>query len=108
MGRPASGIHAAAYAVMEKAGFARHFKVRSGHGIGVIMHDFPERLPWEDRPLVEGEAYAVEPGIYIEGVGGFRYSDVIVVTADAPQRITASPKGVEALSIAPALRETGG
>lgn len=98
-GAPVSGIQAAAQAVVEKAGFAEFFRLRAGHGIGVMMHDFPEDLPLADRPLEEGEAYAVEPGLYIPNVGGFRFADIIAITASGAERITKSSKDPEQLRL---------
>ena len=76
-GAPVSGIDAAARRVIEAAGFAPHLLHRSGHGIGVVQHDFPEDVPFNGRPLEAGELYAVEPGLYVPGVGGFRCADVV-------------------------------
>ncbi len=76
-GAPVSGIDRAARRVIEAAGFALHLLHRSGHGIGVVQHDFPEDVPFNGRPLEAGELYAVEPGLYVPGVGGFRCADVV-------------------------------
>ena len=64
-GRPVSGIHMAAQTVFDRAGYAQHFRLRSGHGVGVVIHDFPESLPFENRMLLEGEVYAIEPALFI-------------------------------------------
>lgn len=98
-GQPVSGIQAAAHAVVEKYGFAQHFRLRAGHGIGVMMHDFPEDLPFADRPLEVGEAYAIEPGLYISGVGGFRFADIIAVTEGGAERITQTTKDPARLAL---------
>ncbi len=85
-GRPVCGIHGAARDVIQRAGFDQLFRLRAGHGIGVVMHDFPHNLPFEQRSLVEGETYVVEPGLYLPEIGGFRFADALVVgTADAEQ-----------------------
>jgi Xaa-Pro aminopeptidase len=70
--------------------FASHLLHRSGHGIGVVQHDFPEDVPFNGRPLEAGELYAVEPGLYVPGVGGFRCADVALVGPRA-QRLPAPP-----------------
>lgn len=98
-GRPVAGIDAAAQIVIERAGFGEHVLHRGGHGIGVVMHDFPENVPFNPRPLIEGEVYAVEPGLYVPGTGGFRFADVVVV-GDAPELITHAPKDIASQTIA--------
>lgn len=98
-GRPVAGIDAAAQAVIEKAGFGEHILHRGGHGIGIVMHDFPENVPFNPRPLLENEVYAVEPGLYVPGTGGFRFADVVVV-GDAPEILTRAPKDIALQTIA--------
>jgi Xaa-Pro aminopeptidase/Xaa-Pro dipeptidase len=56
------------------------------------MHDFPEDVPFEGRALLAGETYAVEPGVYIRGVGGFRFADTVAVGDRAPDQLTNAPK----------------
>jgi len=97
-GAPVSGIDAAARRVIEAAGFAPHLLHRSGHGIGVVQHDFPEDLPFNGRALEGGELYAVEPGLYVPGVGGFRCADVVLVGPRA-QRLPAPPKDVASCTV---------
>jgi len=93
-----SGIDKAARRVIEAAGFAPHLLHRSGHGIGVVQHDFPEDVPFNGRPLEAGELYAVEPGLYVPGVGGFRCADVVLVGTRA-QRLPAPPKDIASCTV---------
>ena len=97
-GGPVSGIDRAARRVIEAAGFSPHLLHRSGHGIGVVQHDFPEDVPFNGRPLEAGELYAVEPGLYVPGVGGFRCADVVLVGARA-QRLPAPPKDIASCTV---------
>ncbi|GEP54739.1 M24 family metallopeptidase [Reyranella soli] len=97
-GEPVSGIDRAARRVIEASGFASHLLHRSGHGIGVVQHDFPEDVPFNGRPLEAGELYAVEPGLYVPGVGGFRCADVVLVGTRA-QRLPAPPKDIVSCTI---------
>jgi len=87
-GKAVRGIHEAALAVYERAGVANRYCLRAGHGIGVVMHDFPTALQFEDRALLAGETYAIEPSVCVPGVGGFRFSDSVVVGARQPELIT--------------------
>jgi Xaa-Pro aminopeptidase len=98
-GRSVAAIDGAAQAVIARAGFADHLLHRGGHGIGVTMHDFPEDVPFNPRPLLENEVYAVEPGLYVPGLGGFRFADTVVVGEHEPSRLTLAGKDRAAQTI---------
>jgi len=92
-GRPVAGIHAAAQEVFDRTGVGSHLRLRAGHAIGVVMHDFPENVPFDARPLLERETYVVEPALYLADVGAFRFADAIVIGAQAPEPLTRANKG---------------
>ncbi len=92
-GRPVSAFDAAALAVFERAGYAQHVIHRTGHGVGLAGHEFPDDTAFNQRPLLKHEVFSAEPGIYIYGVGGFRHDDTVIV-ADPPERVTHHPKDV--------------
>lgn len=94
-GNLVSSADAAAQAVYDKAGFAEYINHRTGHGMGIAGHEFPEDMPFNHRPFKEREVYSSEPGIYIMGVGGFRHDDTVIVGADAPEVITTRSKKLE-------------
>lgn len=98
-GNPVAGIHMAAQRVFDDAGYGEHLRIRSGHGIGVVQHDFPTDLPYESRQLLEHEAYAVEPGLFFEDIGAFRFADTIAVGASAPEHLTRASKDRAALAL---------
>ena len=98
-GNPVSAIDAAAQSVIEKAGFAQYIKHRTGHGVGVINHEFPEDMAFCFRPLLDNEVYSIEPGLYVFGVGGFRLDDSVVVGA-VPRSLTTTPRTLEYATIA--------
>ncbi len=91
-GRRVCDIHRAAQSSLDADGLGHHLRLRGGHGIGVSMHDFPEDVPFEGRALLAGETYAVEPGVYIRGVGGFRFADTVAVGDRGPDQLTNAPK----------------
>lgn len=93
-GKPVSGIDAAAQAVIENAGFADHIRHRTGHGMGILCHEFPEDMAYNHRPLLENEVYSVEPGIYVHGLGGFRQDDTVVI-GSCPEILTKSAKDLK-------------
>lgn len=97
-GRPVSGIDAAAQAVIERAGLAEHILHRTGHGIGVLGHEFPEDMPFNNRALLADEVYSAEPGLYVFGLGGFRHDDTVVV-GEVPEVLTKAPKDLRSQTI---------
>ncbi|HEV3186177.1 MAG TPA: M24 family metallopeptidase [Xanthobacteraceae bacterium] len=97
-GNPVSAIDAAAQAVIVAAGFGEHIIHRTGHGMGVQGHEYPDDMPFCHRPLMAGEVYSVEPGIYVYGLGGFRLDDTVVI-GDKPELITQAPRDIKSNTI---------
>jgi len=93
-GRPVCGIDAAAQAEIEKAGYGDLIRHRTGHGIGIMGHEFPEDMAFCQRPLLANEVYSTEPGIYAYGIGGFRMDDTVVI-GDTPRILTGTPKTLD-------------
>ena len=80
-------IDRVARGVIAAAGFGERFIHRTGHGIGVTTHEPPYIVEGEDRPLVPGMCFSIEPGIYLPGRFGVRIEDVVAETADGGQRL---------------------
>jgi Xaa-Pro aminopeptidase len=87
VGTPAEAVDAAARGPITDAGFGEFFVHRTGHGIGVEEHEDPYVVAGNDTPLVAGNAFSVEPGIYLPGRFGFRLEDIVVATAEGPERL---------------------
>jgi Xaa-Pro aminopeptidase len=94
-GNPVSSADEAAQQVIERAGFGEHINHRTGHGIGIAGHEFPDDMPFLHRPFKENEVFSSEPGIYIWGVGGFRHDDTVIVGKKEPEVITKRSRRLE-------------
>ncbi|CAM9151337.1 aminopeptidase P family protein [Mycoplasma marinum] len=63
-------------------GYGEYFGHGTGHGLGVEVHELPNTSVTNNEPLEVGHVVTVEPGIYIEGIGGVRIEDDVLVTKD--------------------------
>ncbi|MFO7941402.1 MAG: Xaa-Pro peptidase family protein [Bacillota bacterium] len=94
-GNPTSSIDSAAQRVIEAAGFGSNIRHRTGHGIGIAGHEYPDDVAFNHRQLKAGEVWSAEPGIYIYGVGGFRHDDTVIVGTEEPEVVTKHSKNIE-------------
>jgi len=89
-GVTAGAIDAAARRVIEAAGYGPQFFHRVGHGLGLDGHEDPSLDPGSELILEPGMVFTIEPGIYIEGFGGVRIEDDIVVRPDGHEVLVMS------------------
>ncbi len=90
-GVTAEQIDAAARDVLAAEGMAEAFVHRTGHGIGLSVHEEPYIVAGNRLELQEGMAFSVEPGIYFPGEWGARIEDIVIVTADGAQSVNNRP-----------------
>ena len=86
-GRAASDVDAAARDHLAAAGYGDAFIHRTGHGIGLEVHEEPYIVAGNDLVLEEGMTFSIEPGIYLAGRFGMRIEDIVAVTADGCERL---------------------
>lgn len=98
-GVTAEQIDAAARDVLADAGLAEYFVHRTGHGIGLSVHEEPYIVAGNDLPLQEGMAFSVEPGIYFPGQWGARIEDIVIVTSDGATSVNNQPHELIAVPI---------
>jgi Xaa-Pro dipeptidase len=98
-GVAAQDVDAAARAVISDAGFGEFFIHRTGHGIGLDVHEDPYIVSGNTLPLEPGMAFSVEPGIYQPGRWGARIEDIVVVTADGVEPLNTRPHELTALPV---------
>jgi Xaa-Pro aminopeptidase len=90
-GVTAEQVDAAARDVLAEQGLADVFVHRTGHGIGLSVHEEPYIVAGNALPLSEGMAFSVEPGIYFPGKWGARIEDIVIVTADGAMPVNSRP-----------------
>lgn len=66
--------------VLEEAGYGEYFSHRTGHGIGLSLHEEPFIMAGNDFVVNTGMAFSIEPGLYFPGAWGARIEDIVVVT----------------------------
>ena len=86
-GVPAAEIDAVARDLITAAGYGEAFLHRTGHGIGMETHEEPYIVASNSEPLVAGNAFSVEPGIYIRDTWGARIEDIVVCTESGGERL---------------------
>ena len=86
-GAAAQDVDRAARAVITEAGYGERFVHRTGHGIGLEVHEPPYIVEGNETPLEAGMTFSDEPGIYLEGRFGVRIEDQVAVTARGAERL---------------------
>ena len=86
-GMRATELDAVARDLITEAGYGEAFLHRTGHGIGLETHEEPYIVSSNTEPLVAGNAFSVEPGIYIRDAWGARIEDIVVCTDAGGERL---------------------
>jgi Xaa-Pro aminopeptidase len=89
---------AAARDKIEAAGLGEKFGHGLGHGVGLQVHEAPRLSRESSDTLVAGNAVTVEPGVYLEGLGGIRIEDLVIIGDEGPEVLTSSTKDLVTVS----------
>ncbi|MFP9061523.1 M24 family metallopeptidase [Natrialbaceae archaeon A-chndr2] len=92
-GVTAESVDRVARDIIEQAGYGDAFVHRTGHGVGLEVHEPPYIVDGNETTLETGMVFSVEPGIYLEGEFGVRLEDLVLVTDDGVERLNESPMG---------------
>lgn len=98
-GAACAEIDCAATGFLRQEGLADYRLHRTGHGLGLGNHEGPWVADGSPQVLAENMLISIEPGIYIPGLGGFRHSDTVLVTASGYEILTHSPEDIGRLSV---------
>jgi len=83
-------VDRAARRIIDEAGYGEAFFHRTGHGIGMETHEEPYIVESNEESLVAGNAFSIEPGIYLVGQWGARIEDIVVCTESGGERLNTS------------------
>jgi D-alanyl-D-alanine dipeptidase len=90
-GAACEDVDRAARGVIDRAGHGPHFIHRTGHGVGLEVHEPPWLVAGNRTPLARGMVHSVEPGIYLPGRFGVRLEDLVVVEEGGGRRLNRAP-----------------
>ena len=91
-GAPAESVDRAARSVIERGGYGEFFIHRTGHGVGLDIHEPPWLVRGNSAALETGMVHSVEPGIYLPDRFGVRIEDLVVVEPRGARRLNQAPR----------------
>ena len=87
-GVTAGEVDLAARSIIDQKGFGEYFIHRTGHGLGLEIHEEPNIKQNDDFVLKNGNLFTVEPGIYIPKLGGIRIEDDVLIESGKSRSLT--------------------
>ena len=98
-GLTCESIDAEVRSVIDSAGFGENFVHRTGHGLGLEVHEPPYLVAGNNMQLEAGMAVTIEPGIYMEGWGGVMIEDDVVVSEGGSESLSSFDRGFRVIGI---------
>ncbi|RZV98554.1 MAG: M24 family metallopeptidase, partial [Rhodobacteraceae bacterium] len=96
-GAKAHEVDDAARGVITEAGYGDYFVHRTGHGMGVEVHEPPWITATSQTPLEVGMVFSIEPGVYLPDRFGLRLEDIVMLRADGPEILSDLPRDVRVI-----------
>lgn len=90
-GVTAGQVDAAARSVLQERGWAEYFVHRTGHGVGLRIHESPYIAPASEEVLLAGDCFSIEPGVYLPGEFGVRIENLVTATESGHESFNAEP-----------------
>ncbi|MDR2375190.1 MAG: Xaa-Pro peptidase family protein [Treponema sp.] len=87
-------VDLAARSVIEKAGYGPYFTHRTGHGLGIDIHEGASVARGETTPIVPGMVFSIEPGIYLSGRLGVRIENLVAIGPEGPEVLHRFPRNL--------------
>lgn len=91
-------IDDAARDVITQAGYGAYFVHRTGHGMGIEVHETPYITATSQTVMDEGMVFSIEPGIYLPGRFGIRLEDIVILRADGPEILSDLPRDLKVIT----------
>ncbi|MDB4092022.1 Xaa-Pro peptidase family protein [bacterium] len=88
----------AARGVITEAGYGEYFMHRTGHGMGIEVHETPYITASSQTVLEEGMVFSIEPGIYLPGRFGIRLEDIVILRKDEPEILSDLPRDLKVIN----------
>src|SRR4029077_13028256 len=88
VGATGEDVDAAARSVIADAGYGPNFIHRLGHGIGLDEHEEPFIIAGNTEPLVAGNVFSIEPGVYLPDRFGVRLENIVALAANGARELS--------------------
>lgn len=98
-GRTCADVDREVERYFEEHGLMPYWRHHSGHNIGLNYHEPPFLDVGDETPIEPGMLFTVEPGLYVEGLGGFRHSDTVLVTDTGIEFVSHYPRDLDSLIV---------
>jgi Xaa-Pro aminopeptidase len=97
-GNTLGDVDAAARGLIEQAGYGAYFTHRTGHGIGIDIHEGASADKGEGTPLEPGMVFSIEPGIYLPGRFGVRIENLVAITGTGTEILHRFPRELRVIT----------